>query len=227
MLNLLPVRVARSGGSFGSVSLQWTIYLLSSESGSRSLADVADISPITGILNFAPMDEVLGISLTIQDDSIPELAEMFEVELLITSVDGGPIVGARLGNSSAAVVVIGASDEPRGVIRIADANTRIAIAEDVPPENAALGQAQLLVDRVFGTIGPVRALWEIFPLSDITLPDYVDLLFFGDRGAGVGVATPRPHTTTMALQFNGQLGAVVNVPGQYQPSNISAGFTIR
>lgn len=193
------------------------------------MAEVADVRPVTGLLNFAPGDAARDLPLlTIEDDSDPELAEVFEVELSILSVDGGPIVGARLDNSSStAVLVVGASDDPHGVIQIAQASTSVAIAEDIPPQNTALGQAQLVVDRQFGTIGVVRALWELFPQSDVTVPNYVDLLFFGDAGANGGVVTPRPHTTTTALQFTGQSGSVVMVPSQYQPANIATGFTIR
>ena len=221
------VRVMRNGGAFGSVSLRWTVYFFSLESGSRSPASISDLSPITGVLSFAPGEVVSEISLTVHDDSLPELEEAFEVELMLASVDGGSVVGARLDNGSTAVVVVGASDEPHGVIGLSDASTSIALAEDIPPESPGSGQAQLLVDRAFGTIGTVRTLWEVFPLSDDTFPDYVDLLFFGDQGAGVSMAMPRPHTTTTALQFSGQPGGVVTVPRQYQPTNISAGFTIR
>ncbi len=204
------------------------VYFISVESGSRIVADAADISPITGILSFDAGEMVRELSLTIHDDSIPELAEAFEVELSVISVDGeAAITGARVSNNSAAVVVVAASDEPRGVIRIADASTAIAIAEDVPAENPAVGMAQLQLERTFGSIGAVSVLWEVFPEADSDFPDYVDLLFFGAQGAEVGVAVPRPHTTTTALQFSGQPGSVVTVPSQYQPSNISAGFTIR
>lgn len=204
------------------------VYFISVESGSRIVADAADISPITGILSFDAGEMVRELSLTIHDDSIPELAEAFEVELSVISVDGeAAITGARVSNNSAAVVVVAASDEPRGVIRIADASTAIAIAEDVPAENPAVGMAQLQLERTFGSIGAVSVLWEVFPVADSDFPDYVDLLFFGAQGAEVGVAVPRPHTTTTALQFSGQPGSVVTVPSQYQPSNISAGFTIR
>lgn len=227
LFSIPSIRVVRRGGTFGSVSLRWMVYFLSMETGSRLPASVSDLSLITGLLNFAPGDVMREISLTVRDDSLPELEEMFQVELEIASVDGGSIMGARLDNDSTAVLVVGASDEPRGVLGLADASTSITLAEDVPPENPSLGQAELLVDRAFGTIGTVRALWEVLPLSDVTLPDYVDLLFFGNQGPGVGVGTPRPNTTTAALQFSGLPGGVVTVPRQYQPTNISFGFTIR
>lgn len=203
------------------------IYTIQPESGSRSLADATDINPVTGIINFAPGEEVQQISLAILDDSIPELAETLLVELTIPSVEGVAISGARLGNDSTAIIVIGESDEPHGVLRIADASAMIAIAEDVPPENTALGQAQVRVDRTFGTIGAIRALWEILPVSDLALPSYVDLIFFGVRGADVTTVAPRPNTATPALRFSGQSGSVVTVPTQYHPANITNGFTIR
>lgn len=202
------------------------IYFINATSGNRIPADATDIAPITGILNFIPGQMMDEISLGVQDDSIPELSEMFQVELSITSIEGA-FTSGRLGNTSTVLVIVGESDEPNGVLMIADASTTITIAEDIPLDNVALGQAQILVDRIFGTIGAVEALWEITPLSDIILPDYVDLLFFGEHGAGVALATPRPNTATAALRFSGQSGSIVTVPSQYHPTNISSGFTIR
>lgn len=167
------------------------------------------------------------LPITIQDDSMPELAETFEVELTIPTMEGVSISGARLDNDSSAFVIVAESDEPNGVLRIADVSTMVAIAEDVPPSNIALGRAQLSVERMFGTIGAVQALWEVLAVSDNILPNYVDLIFFGERGTSVGVSTPRPNTVTSALRFLGQTGSVVTVPRQYHPTNISSGFTIR
>ncbi len=203
------------------------IYFINASSSSRSPADTSDITPITGILNFAAGEMMQEITLTVQDDSVPELSEIFQVELSIPTIEGMSFGGARLGNASSAVLMIGENDEPNGVLLIADASTAITIAEDIPSNNVALGQALVLVDRAFGTIGAIQALWDIMPLSDVTLPDYVDLLFFGERGAGVSLATPRPNTATAALRFSGQSRSVVTVPSQYHPTNISNGFTIR
>lgn len=216
-------RVVRDGGSFGSVSLRWMIYSIQADSSSRSTASSTDIVPVTGIVTFAPGDQLQTIVLSVQDDTTPELAETFQVELTMQTV----VTGARLDNDSSAFVLVRESDEPNGVLRFADGSTAVSIAEDVPPANMALGQAQLSVDRTFGTIGAVRALWEVFSVSDNILPNYIDLIFFGEQGASVGVATPRPNTATAALRFFGVLGSVVTVPLQYHPVNITSGFTIR
>lgn len=213
----------RTAGAFGSVILRWTVYTIDTDNGIRSVANDTDISPTTGILTFGPADVIQGFSLAIRDDSIPELAELLEVELSLSVA----INGARLDNDSIAMLEIAASDDPFGVLRIADSSTIVSIAEDVSPENSALGQVQIRVNRVFGTIGSVQVLWEIIPLSVTTLPDYVDLLFFGSRGVGVSVATSRPNTATTALRFSGLPGSVVTVPREYHPSNISQGFTMR
>lgn len=212
-------RVVRRGGSIGSVSLLWAV------SSSGGLTSSRDISPSSRIITFGHGVQAVNITLIIEDDDIPELAEMFEVELTI--LGGVSNRGARLGNASLASIVIRESDEPNGVLRVADASTTLAIAEDVPLTDMSLGQAQVLVDRTFGTIGSVRALWEVLPVSSNILPNYIDMIFIGIHGPGVGVATPRPNTATSALRFSGQPGSVVSVPSQYQPRNISSGFTIR
>ncbi len=218
-------RVVRGGGSFGSVSLSWTIYSISMVTGSRSPANTTDISPVTAFISFSPGELSQTVSLNVQDDTIPELMEMFEVQLSIPSTEG--IEGARLENDSVSIVIIAASDEPNGVLRISDASTMVTVAEDVPPDDLALGQSQIQVERTFGVIGAVQVLWEVLPTLENTLPDFTDLVFFGERGPGVTITPSRPDTGTTALRFTGQAGAIVTIPDQYIPSNISSGFTIR
>lgn len=217
----------RGQGLFGTVSLSWMIYSIDGGTGVRSAASATDLSPTSGILTFPPSQVNQTILLHIQDDSIPELAEILEVELSILSVEDSAANAARLDNNSVATIIIGESDEPNGVLVIADSSAMVTVAEDVPPENTALGQAQIQVERRFGTIGYVRALWEIWLLSDINLPDFVDVIFFGERGTDVRNATLRPNTGTAALQFTGETGSVLTVPPQYHPTNITNGFTIR
>lgn len=217
--------VTRGGGSFGSVNLRWTIFSINS--GTRSLADAMDVTPQMGVLNFNPGVLSQTISLSIIDDSTPELEEFLEVELSISSVQATPLSGARLDNDSVAVVVIDASDDPHGVLMVADGSSMLAVAEDIPPTNMALGTAAVEIVRSFGTIGSVRALWEVLPLSDNALPQFVDLLFFGVAGPAVSTASGRPSTGTTALRFSGQSSSIVTVPEIYQPSNTSNGFTIR
>ena len=222
-----PLSVVRGGGSFGLVSLRWTVYSFNANTSLRSIANTNDIIPTSGILNFSPREVSQTISLIILDDSIPELADIFEVELSPPTVEGVAVNGARLNIFSISVLTIGPSDEPYGVLRIADASTMIVIAEDVPPENTDLGRAQVQVHRTFGAIGNIRALWDVIPQAENNLPEYVDCIFFGQRGPGITTAAPRPNTATTALQFSGLTGSVVTVPSQYHPSNLSNGFTIR
>lgn len=182
-----------------------------------------------GILNFDPGVLYQVISLRIVDDSTPELEELLNVELSIpSSVQATSLSGTRLGrNNSVAIVLIAASDEPGGVVMVAARSAMLAIAEDVPPDNTALGTAEVQINRAFGTIGNVLVLWEVLPLSDNTLPQYVDLLFFGEAGVGVTTAIGRPNTGTTALRFSGQADSVVTLPATHSPSNSSNGFTIR
>ena len=90
------------------------------------------------------------------DDILPELEEMFEVELSIAAIFGDSSTGARLGNSSIAVVVVPESDDPYGLFRIAEGSRMVEVAEDVPTDQPWLGRVTVSVERTFGMLGDVE-----------------------------------------------------------------------
>lgn len=152
---------------------------------------------------------------------------MYEVELFIFNIIGETDDGASIGATNTSTVIIQESDDPYGLLSIAGTSRDVEIAEDVPVGNPSLGTATVQVERIRGSIGDIQVLWEILP-EDVVLPSFVDLLFLGDRGASVQLASSRPDTGTRALRFtdtNGIAG-LVTVPPQYHP-DISNGFTIR
>jgi len=218
-------RVVREAGSIGSVTLQWALY--SVVGGVRTPADSLDIDPAAGILTFDPGMGVGAISLTIVDESLPELEEMFEVNFELSAVQTTPLIGAALGNDTVAMVTIAANDDPYGVLDVSLSSSMLNVAEDIPPESPGLGTATIEVVRLAGNIGSVRALWEVWPEGAEPLPAYVDLLFYGETGPAVSSATPRPHSNTSALSFTGQSGSSVSVPTTNQPINVSSGYSIR
>ena len=217
--------MVREAGSIGSVSLMWAVYYV--VGGVRSPASTQDVTPVSGILTFNPGDTFMTIPLMILDDVLPELAEELEVELTLSTVQPAPLIGARLGNDSVAMVLIEPSDDPYGVLVVSSSTSMLTVAEDVPAMDPTLGSATVEVVRTFGRIGTVRVLWEVYPQGSVSLPQYVDLIFFGVAGPGVSSATPRTNTNTSALSFTGQAGSIVTVPTMYQPNNITNGFTIR
>ena len=90
------------------------------------------------------------------DDILPELEEMFEVELSIAAIFGDSRTGARLGNSSIAVVVVPESDDPYGLFRIAEESRMVEVAEDVPTDQPEFGTVTVSVERTFGMLGDVE-----------------------------------------------------------------------
>ena len=90
------------------------------------------------------------------DDTLPELEEMFEVELSIAAIFGDSSTGARLGNSSIAVVIVPESDDPYGLFRIAEGSRMVEVAEDVPAGQPELGSVAVSVERTFGMLGEVE-----------------------------------------------------------------------
>ncbi len=223
--DLCCYRVTRGAGSLGTVSLQWTLYSI--VGGVRTSANGDDITPVSGILTFNPGVRLLPLSLTVVNDDLPELGEEFEVEFRISTVQSAPLIGARLDNDSVSMVTVLPSDDPYGVLSISSSTSMLSVAEDIPPEDPSVGVATVDVVRSGGSIGTVQALWEVWPEGVESLPSYVDLLLYGVLGGGVRSATPRPSTNTSAITFTGQLDSIVRVPGDYQPTNVSNGFTVR
>lgn len=74
----------RNGGSYGSVSANWTIGRNSSDPSPVA----EDLSPADGTVRFAAGQVAAVIPLHIVDDAVPEEAEAFVLRLLPGSVTG-------------------------------------------------------------------------------------------------------------------------------------------
>ena len=90
----------RSQGLFGNISVSWRTI-----TGS---ADSADFSPVSGVLVIPEDVATMPLPLAIVDDSQPEFAEQFSVQLV--GVSGG----GNLGDAVLASVTIRDSDDPNG-----------------------------------------------------------------------------------------------------------------
>ena len=218
-------RVERLAGDFGTVDLRWTIGR--PQDVPQSAADRADFSPTAGIVTFAPGNRSALISFDVIDDPLPELSEVYIVELSIFNIQGETNDGGSLGDTNTSIVTIQESDDPYGLLSISPSSADLEIAEDIPGDNPSFGMATVRVDRMRGSIGSIRVSWEVLPV-EVELPSFVDLLLVGERGASSQTAVSRPDTGTEAVLFAAANGAagLVSVPRQYQP-NISDGFTIR
>ena len=179
------------------------------------------------IVTFTPGNRSAVISFDIIDDLLPELAQMYEVVLSIFNIVGETDDGASIGETNTSVVIVPDSDDPYGLLSIRENSAEVEIAEDVPEDNPGFGTANVEVERMRGTIGDIRVLWEILP-EDVVLPSFLDLLFLGVRGTSAVPTNGRPDTGTEAIVFaaaNGEAG-LVTVPPQYHP-DIGGNFAVR
>lgn len=122
-------------------------------SGERSQTATNDVSPATNTVTFTEGVNSSVIWFEIVDDLIPELEEIFEVEL---SIAAESLNGARLGSTSIATISVAESDDPYGLFRVAMESRQVEIAEDVPADQPELGTATIIVERAFGTLGNVQ-----------------------------------------------------------------------
>lgn len=146
----------RLAGSFGTVELQVTSYLLNTSSSERTSASATDLSPTMLLLSFLEEDTSKTFDLDILDENTPEFEETFEIELTIVVIDGDSDTGARLGNFSVSTVVVAENDDPYGLFVVASESREVEVAEDVPAGQPELGRVAIGVDRTFGDAGNVQ-----------------------------------------------------------------------
>ena len=136
----LTVNVIRSGGTFGTLSLYFTV-----QSGT-ALGNGIDYSSPTSPINISPGQSSLQLTIPIIDDITPELQESFTVT--INRVEGG----ASLGTIRSATVIILPSDNPNGRVRFtgSDVSGRVV-------SNPVDGPADVMLEvlRLDGSIGSI------------------------------------------------------------------------
>ncbi|KAF3695921.1 Monogenic audiogenic seizure susceptibility protein 1 -like protein [Channa argus] len=124
-----------------------------------------------GMLDFLQGERLKFITVTIIDNSVPELDKVFKVELY--NADGG----ATLGVASHATVTIAASDDANGVFQF---NSKSLSVNGTEPEDER-STVVLQVDRSFGDLSNVTVYWEVDPRSEGEL-----LSKFGNISFGIG-----------------------------------------
>ena len=136
----LVIDVERSGGTFGTLSLQFTVDSVG------ALGNGIDYSAPTSPINILPGQALLQLTIPIIDDITPELQESFTVT--IDSVEGG----ASLGTIRTATIIILPSDNPNGRVRFTDSDISgrvVANPVDSPSD------VMLEVLRLDGSIGSI------------------------------------------------------------------------
>ena len=120
--------------------------------GKRLEEAPSDIILQQGIVEF-PEEETSGtISLLVDDDIIPELEEVFEVEIRVL---GGTPEGARVETAfSSARVEVLESDDPHGLLQVGGGSVEVLLAEET--DGSVPSALEIAVERDFGTVGMVQ-----------------------------------------------------------------------
>ncbi|XP_048584248.1 adhesion G-protein coupled receptor V1 isoform X2 [Nematostella vectensis] len=141
--SILRLEVQRLGGDFGDVTITWRITPGNSQ-----------IHPVNGTLLFLQGSRSMFIEVAATNDSIPEGAQQFTLELV--SADNGANLNST---ASRAQIVILANDNAKGVISV-DMTTR-AIVTGEPMTSGYDGVFTIRVLRSIGQFGEAFVSWDI------------------------------------------------------------------
>ncbi|XP_041376199.1 adhesion G-protein coupled receptor V1-like [Gigantopelta aegis] len=141
----LSIRVTRTAPAHGQVTVDWRI------AGVRGTDPTTGFRESSGMFIFFPGELFKLIGLEVLLDDTPEVNEEYQIVLQNVTTSGIGSTGAAVVNpqKGTALITIGGSDNPHGVIQFAVASTSVRVEEDV-------GRVSLQVDRKFGAIGTVR-----------------------------------------------------------------------
>ena len=163
----VPITVERSGGTLGSVSVDWYGISDSAMSGSDFTAPGATLKFPDGVSRASLLVSILG-------DNTPEIDETFEVAL--QNPTGGAAVLLR---SDRVIVTISANDDIAGVIGFASFSRSAIVSE---------GQLfNMTVERQTSAVGVVTVFWRIdgdSPSSEFE-ETVGSLLFLPNQTSGV------------------------------------------
>ena len=142
--------VVRGGGTFGNVTVQWqiTAQFLTDEATGTSL----DFTAASGQISFVERSTEENLTLDVLVDGIPELDELFTVQLL------GTLGGGRLSEDNSttlAQVTVLANESPHGLLQFSADTLELDTAEDVPVSNQTADEATLTIERMQGRFGNI------------------------------------------------------------------------
>ena len=142
--------VVRGGGTFGNVTVQWQIIaqFLTDEATGASL----DFTAASGQISFVERSTEENLTLDVLVDGIPELDELFTVQLL------GTLGGGRLSEDNSttlAQVTVLANESPHGLLQFSADTLELDTAEDVPVSNLTADEATLTIERMQGRFGNI------------------------------------------------------------------------
>uniref|UniRef100_A0A4W6G876 Adhesion G-protein coupled receptor V1 n=1 Tax=Lates calcarifer TaxID=8187 RepID=A0A4W6G876_LATCA len=187
---LIRLPVARAQGLLGRVMVGYRTTPFTASSPEDYL--------VNGMLDFRPGERLKFITVTITDNSVPELDKIFRVELYNAEGGVGQFLHSEgsgsgesdsdfllpsyhhrgnLGAASRITVTIAASDDAHGVFQFSPESLSVNGTE---PEDGR-SSVVLQVDRSFGDLSNVTVYWEVDPSSEDEL-----LSRFGNITFGVG-----------------------------------------
>ncbi|KJE88743.1 hypothetical protein CAOG_00336 [Capsaspora owczarzaki ATCC 30864] len=150
------INLRRQRGTFGSGAVRVrAITLNSNQTGGVAIASSTDYSALNQLVTFGEGDSVMQISINAIADGIPELAEMFGVQLEFVSGLG------RVDSTKGLVLVtIPENDDARGVLSV----SRIYTCSEESPIVNSVGQPNntVLVEvvRSAGLFGSISFTWS-------------------------------------------------------------------
>ena len=142
--------VVRERGTFGNVTVQWQIMaqVLTDEPTGTSL----DFMATSGQVSFAEGSSEENLTVNVLMDGVPELDELFRVQLL------GTLGGGRLNEDNSTTlswVTVLANESPYGLLQFSADTRELDSAEDVPLSNQTADEATLTIERTRGLFGNI------------------------------------------------------------------------
>eukprot|EP00058_Branchiostoma_floridae_P024219 XP_002609709.1 hypothetical protein BRAFLDRAFT_102479 [Branchiostoma floridae] len=171
--SVAELRIIRGPGTFGEVTVQYTVRHLDGSAG------VMDLLPTDGFVRFLPMEDVAILEISAVMDNLPEFAEMFVVTLL------DPSGGAKLSDMTTVYITVEANDYPYGRIDIYPSNlpnrtSVLEVEEDV-------GTVSLQVERSKGMLGTVSVRWQTRGVSAVSTAGSDTVLALAQTIEGRGI----------------------------------------
>ncbi|XP_029685938.1 LOW QUALITY PROTEIN: adhesion G-protein coupled receptor V1 [Takifugu rubripes] len=171
--------IVRNGGSYGSVSANWTISRNSSDP--TPVSD--DLTPAAGTVRFAAGQVTAVVPLNIVADVVPEEAEAFILQLLPSSVTGN----AEVDEPMEVTFYIQDSDDVYGLFRFDQEKEQSVQSQPEGRflslhflrEGGALGEVSMALTALYipaGPLDPARARDQVLNVSR-----NVDVVFAGER----------------------------------------------
>lgn len=144
--------IGSDGGNLGSFSAIASIdYTITSVSATAGM----DFRGVNGQVVFGSGETEKTISLTILNDTSPEVEETFQISL------SKPVGDVVLMLPTTTTIIISANDEPNGILTLLSPDSitppLVKVDEDTEP-----GYALYIVLRTAGTFGTVTVRWEVF-----------------------------------------------------------------